>query len=199
MMPEIHAMPLRLTVAAVLIGLAPPALAAQHGAAEDAAEVDPTAAAEAPADLPQTVATFLDREGNAVGSANITEAAAGGVLINIEVEGLPPEAWLGFHIHENGVCDPEDDFESAGGHFDPHGAAHGYYAVGGPHAGDMPNQYVPASGILIAEVFNHMVSLEDADPANIRGRALMIHEHQDDYETQPTGDAGGRLACAVIE
>jgi superoxide dismutase, Cu-Zn family len=118
------------------------------------------------------------------------------VLIDINVEGLPEERWLGFHIHEEGICDPEDDFDSAGGHFNPTGAEHGYFVEGGPHAGDMPNQFVPESGLLRAEIYNHMVSFDGE--AGIRGLSLMIHDEADDYESQPAGDAGGRIACAVI-
>lgn len=88
--------------------------------------------------------------------------------------------------------------ESAGGHFNPGSSEHGYDVANGPHAGDMPNQYVPADGTLRAEVFNHAVTLADGE-TGIRGRALMVHAGADDYSSQPSGDAGDRLACAVIE
>lgn len=68
----------------------------------------------------------------------------------------------------------------------------------GLHAGDMPNQHVGADGVLRAQVFNSMVQLDGGEAA-IRGRALMIHGGQDDYKSQPSGDAGKREACAVIE
>jgi len=74
----------------------------------------------------------------------------------------------------------------------------GLLAGGGPHMGDMPNQYVPEDGVLRAQVFNGMVSL-DGEDNGIRGRALMLHADGDDYVSQPAGDAGDRLACAVIE
>lgn len=86
----------------------------------------------------------------------------------------------------------------AGGHFNPGSKEHGYDAANGPHAGDMPNQYVAADGTLRAEVLNPEVTLADGE-AGIRGRALMIHAGADDYRSQPSGDAGERLACAVIE
>jgi superoxide dismutase, Cu-Zn family len=143
-------------------------------------------------------AGFVDMDGAENGSASLT-GTPNGVLIEIEVSGLPAGEWLAFHVHENGTCDHESDHESAGGHFNPTDAAHGYLAEGGPHAGDMPNQYVGEDGVLRAQVFNHMVTLGDGGEADIAGRALMIHGGTDDYETQPTGDAGDRYACAVIE
>lgn len=143
-------------------------------------------------------ASFVDMEGVDNGTASLT-GTANGVLIEIEVSGLPAGEWLGFHVHETGTCDHESDHESAGGHFNPGDGAHGYLTEGGPHAGDMPNQYVGEDGVLRAQVFNHMVTLGDGGEADIAGRALMIHGGTDDYETQPTGDAGDRHACAVIE
>jgi superoxide dismutase, Cu-Zn family len=72
--------------------------------------------------------------------------------------------------------------------------------MGGPHGGDMPNQHVGADGVLKAQVLNTGVtlgagakSLGDAD-----GTALVIHADPDDYTSQPAGNAGGRIACAVI-
>lgn len=142
-------------------------------------------------------ATFIDSAGEEIGTASLTEAETG-VLIEIEVSGLPGGGWLAFHVHEHGMCDPAEGHESAGDHFNPGDAAHGLLAGGGPHAGDMPNQYVPDDGVLRAHVFNAMVSL-DGEENGIRGRALMLHAQGDDYVTQPSGDAGERLACAVIE
>lgn len=158
-----------------------------------------TAMAQAPETAPETaVASFVDADGEAAGTAELSALPGGGVLIRIEVGGLPEEAWVAFHVHETGSCDAATDHESAGGHFNPGDKDHGYLAANGPHAGDMPNQYVPEGGTLRAEVFNPAVTLAEGD-AGIRGRALMIHAKADDYESQPSGDAGDRLACAVIE
>lgn len=145
----------------------------------------------------EATATFLDAEGQEIGSATLAGTPEG-VLIAIELAGLPPESWVGFHIHETGSCDHADGHQSAGGHFNPTGKAHGYLAEGGPHAGDMPNQYVAADGVLRAQVFNSFVSL-DSGENGILGRALMVHGGTDDYLSQPAGDAGSRAACAVIE
>jgi len=143
-------------------------------------------------------ARFVDADGEANGSAELWALPAGGVLIRLEVTGLPEDSWVAFHVHETGTCDHATGHESAGGHFNPGSGEHGYMAASGPHAGDMPNQYVPADGTLRAEVANPAVTLAGGDDA-IRGRALMIHAKSDDYRSQPSGDAGDRLACAVIE
>lgn len=143
-------------------------------------------------------ASFVDADGNANGTAELTAAASGGVLIRLEVTGLPAGEWVAFHVHETGSCDHTTGHESAGGHFNPGSNEHGYKMANGPHAGDMPNQYVGEDGALRAEVFNHMVTLDEGE-AGIMGRALMIHASADDYESQPSGDAGDRLACGVIE
>ena len=142
-------------------------------------------------------ANFVDAEGQDIGTATLTDTPSG-VLIELEVSGLPAESWIAFHVHEHGSCEAHTDHESAGDHFDPDGAQHGYRAPEGPHAGDMPNQYVPADGVLRAHVFNAMVSLDDGDNA-VRGRSLMLHADGDDYESQPSGDAGDRIGCAVIQ
>lgn len=143
-------------------------------------------------------AKFVDAKGEANGSAELSALEAGGVLIKLEVTGLPKSSWVAFHVHETGTCDHATRHESAGGHFNPGSKKHGFKVAGGPHAGDMPNQYVPADGTLRAEVFNPAVTLA-AGEAGIRGRALMIHAKADDYQGQPAGNAGARVACGVIQ
>lgn len=142
-------------------------------------------------------ASFVDAHGASNGTATLTPVA-GGVLIELDVTGLPPGQWVAFHVHEGGLCEHDGDFQSAGGHFNPDSREHGYLSANGPHAGDMPNQSVAADGSLRAQVFNGAVTLDDGQEG-IVGRALMIHAKPDDYRTQPAGDAGARLACAVIE
>jgi Cu-Zn family superoxide dismutase len=153
--------------------------------------------AAAAQEAPKAVASFVDGSGNDAGTATLVQTPSG-VLITLEVQGLPAGQWLAFHVHETGTCDAATGHESAGGHFNPTGKEHGYLAADGPHAGDMPNQYVGADGALRSQVHNPAVTLEPGE-TSIRGRALMIHAKPDDYESQPTGDAGERLACAVIE
>ena len=140
---------------------------------------------------------FVDTQGNDNGTAELT-ATPGGVLFELEISGLPANQWVAFHVHETGSCDHASGHESAGGHFNPTDKKHGFLSEGGPHAGDMPNQYVTADGILHAQVFNGEVEL-NRGKLGILGRALMIHAKADDYESQPSGNAGQRLAFGVIE
>lgn len=143
-------------------------------------------------------ASFVDAQGQANGSAELAALASGGVLIALDVTGLPPGAWVAVHVHETGACDHATGHESAGGHFNPTSSEHGFKVAAGPHAGDMPNQRVGEDGALRAEIVNARVTL-DTSEAGVMGRALMVHAGPDDYESQPSGDAGARLACGVIE
>lgn len=141
---------------------------------------------------------FVGADGQAMGTAELVAGAGGGVMIKLDLTGLPADQWVAFHVHETGECDHASNHESAGGHFNVGQTEHGFMSANGPHAGDMPNQYVAANGALKAEVFNHMVTLDEGE-AGVVGRALMIHAGTDDYQSQPSGDAGDRLACAVID
>lgn len=121
-----------------------------------------------------------------------------GVLLKVALKGLPPGGHA-FHIHAVGKCEPP--FASAGGHLNPEGKKHGLMAAGGPHAGDMPNLDVPASGELKIEVLNTEVSLDEGDADSLLkpgGTALVIHAGSDDYKSDPAGNAGARIACGVI-
>ncbi|MCY1666843.1 superoxide dismutase family protein [Rhizobium sp. SL86] len=146
---------------------------------------------------PPSSATFVDAKGEQSGTAELTTPAAGGVLIRMEISGLPASQWVAVHVHETGECDASTQHESAGGHFNPGSKSHGYQSSDGPHAGDMPNQYVGADGVLRTEIHNPMISL-DKNETGVIGRALMVHAKPDDYKSQPSGDAGQRLACGVI-
>lgn len=141
---------------------------------------------------------FIDADGQANGTAEISRVASGGVLIRMEVTGLPAGEWVAVHFHETGTCDHATKHESAGGHFNPDSKEHGFDAASGPHAGDMPNQYVGSDSTVRAEIFNSQVTLDDGENS-VRGRALMVHAKADDYKSQPSGDAGDRLACGAIE
>ncbi|WP_119304380.1 superoxide dismutase family protein [Dongia deserti] len=147
----------------------------------------------------QAVATFFNPQGQEIGKAILTQTTSG-VLIDIDVSRIP-NGEHGFHIHETGICDSADGFKSAGGHFDPAQQQHGYMAEHGSHAGDMPNQFVGADGKLRAQVLNPNVTLTTG-PTNVLdadGSALIIHADPDDYSTQPAGNAGDRIVCAVVK
>lgn len=144
-------------------------------------------------------AILIDSEGQEIGNVGFWQLEQG-VRLFAQAEGLPPGIHA-FHIHENGQCDTPD-FESAGGHYNPTDHQHGWHNPDGPHAGDLPNVHVPEGGLLAVEYFTDAVSLEDGAEATLfpdGGTAVVIHEGADDYETDPAGDAGARIACGVIE
>ncbi|MFY9785241.1 MAG: superoxide dismutase family protein [Pseudolabrys sp.] len=137
-------------------------------------------------------------EGKDVGSAELTQTPAG-VVIRLAVKGLPAGEHA-FHVHGVGKCEPP--FTSAGGHFNPSGKKHGMMAAEGYHAGDMPNLHIPTSGEIVVEVLNAAITLEKGKPNSLfgpDGTALIIHAGKDDYKTDPTGEAGGRIACGIIQ
>ena len=137
-------------------------------------------------------------EGKDVGSAELTQTPAG-VVIRLAVKGLPAGEHA-FHVHGVGKCEPP--FTSAGGHFNPSGKKHGMMADEGYHAGDMPNLHIPTSGEIVVEVLNAAITLEKGKPNSLSGpdgTALIIHAGKDDYKTDPTGEAGGRIACGIIQ
>ncbi len=118
-----------------------------------------------------------------------------GTLVSVRFRSLPPGTHA-FHIHRVGKCVPP--FKSAGGHYNPTGVKHGIHVRGGPHAGDMPNIHVPASGDLDIEVLNTGL-IFDALLFDADGAAIVLHAKGDDYRNQPSGAAGARIACGVIE
>ncbi len=156
------------------------------------------AAAALPAAAQTASAPLKDAQGKEVGSANLTQTPRG-VLINIAVKGLPPGEHA-FHVHAVGKCEPP--FTTAGDHFNPDAKKHGLMAADGAHAGDMPNLHIPQSGDLTIEVLNAAITLEKGKPNSVfdaDGSALIIHAGSDDYKTDPTGEAGGRIACGVVQ
>ena len=156
------------------------------------------ALAQDEAAMPTASATILGLDGAAHGTVSLRQTPHG-VLLMAELTGVPPGVH-GLHIHETGACDASEGFMSAGDHFAGANDSHGYLVAGGPHAGDMPNIHVPDGGALTVEVFNPRISLVDGAGflLDADGSALMIHAGADDYESQPSGDAGDMIACGVI-
>jgi Cu-Zn family superoxide dismutase len=142
-------------------------------------------------------ADLKNAEGKDVGNVTLTQTPHG-VLLSLSMKGLPAGEHA-FHVHAVGKCEPP--FNSAGGHFNPENKKHGHEAADGPHAGDMPNLHIPASGELTVEVMNTAITLDKGKPNSVfkpDGTAVVIHAGKDDYKTDPTGNAGGRIACGVI-
>jgi Cu-Zn family superoxide dismutase len=142
-------------------------------------------------------AELMGVAGEKLGTVLVTETP-NGLLFSANFRGLP-SGTHGFHIHETGSCAP--DFAAAGGHLAGGTDNHGFMIGDGPHAGDMPNIHVPRTGSLTLEVFNARVTYDKGPGAlfDDDGSALIVHANPDDYKSQPSGDAGNRIACGVIE
>jgi len=119
---------------------------------------------------------------------------AGGVKVTGTITGLTPGSH-GFHIHEFGDCSAAD-FTSAGGHFNPAGNPHGSPKDAKHHEGDMGNIEAGADGSATVDYVDAGLGFEGA--SSILGRGVIVHANPDDFKTQPTGNAGGRVACAAI-
>jgi superoxide dismutase, Cu-Zn family len=138
-------------------------------------------------------------DGKDLGTVSFTETKSGMLRIVVEMTGLPPGPH-GFHVHEKGACDTASKFETAGGHYSG-GKEHGVDHEGGPHAGDLPNVNVGQDGVLKVEFFSDMLSITEGDNPlmDADGSAVILHANPDDYSTQPSGDAGDRIACGLVQ
>jgi len=153
----------------------------------------------------QATVVLRDLQGNQVGMASFTDTGDGKVLIQADVVHLPP-GFHGFHVHATGTCDPATNFNSAGGHFQKPGENNPH----GDHSGDLPSLYVNADGSGVLTSTTDRFTLEDLFAEG--QRALIVHADKDNFAHIPdrygvtldettlnTGDAGGRIACGVIQ
>ena len=141
------------------------------------------------------VANLEPTKGNSA-TGTVTFTQDGDVVrVHAELSGLKPDAEHGFHIHEKGDCSSGDGM-STGGHFNPAGKPHGPQG-GEHHAGDMPAVRADGYGNASATFELKGISI-GGGAADIVGKGLIVHRDPDDYRTQPTGNAGPRIACAVI-
>lgn len=119
-----------------------------------------------------------------------------GVQVSGEIRGLKPDAEHGFHVHEKGDCSSGDGM-STGGHFNPTAKPHGSHGAGEHHTGDLPSVKADKYGVAAFSFVSRSISV-GGPTTDIVGKGLIVHRDPDDYKTQPTGNAGPRLACAVI-
>ena len=163
-------------------------------AGADSATVDATAAA--PSGAKSVEVTIQPKSGSSIsGKATLTETADG-VKVVLALEHMPAGEH-GAHVHEKGDCSAADG-SSAGGHFNPAGNPHALPATSPHHLGDLGNITIDASGNGHLDIVATGANLKDGDPNSFLGRSIIIHEKKDDGG-QPTGNAGGRVACAEIK
>jgi Cu-Zn family superoxide dismutase len=152
-------------------------------------------AAMASADpVTRAVAVLTPTQGNHAAGKVVFTKVEGGVRVSVNITGLT-EGGHGFHIHEFGDCSAPDG-SSAGDHFNPNGHPHSGPKGAQRHVGDLGNVEAGADGKVTRGFTDAQVSLEG--PTGIMGRSVIVHGNADDFKTQPTGNAGGRLACGVV-
>jgi superoxide dismutase, Cu-Zn family len=143
-----------------------------------------------------TAALKPTKDSKAFGEATF-EQVGNKVRVVAFVQGLSPDREHGFHIHEVGDCSAPDGM-STKGHFNPYGKPHGHYQSGERHAGDLPAFKAGKDGRAKVDIELDTITVAPG-PASIVGRGLIVHADPDDYKTQPGGDTGARIACAVIQ
>ena len=146
---------------------------------------------------PRATAQLQPTSANNV-TGNVTFTQKGDkVVVAAKVSGLKPNQEHGFHVHEKGDCSSGDGM-SAAGHFNPKGSPHGHHSTQARHAGDMPNLKADASGNASMTAELDIITVSEG-PTSVVGRGLIVHAQPDDYKSQPVGNAGARMACAVIQ
>jgi Cu-Zn family superoxide dismutase len=142
----------------------------------------------------KAVAVLHATRGNNVSGTVTFTKVDGGMRVVADIEGLTPGDH-GFHIHEFGDCSAADA-TSAGGHFNPDGHLHAGPGAALRHEGDLGNITANANGKAHYDLVDAKLSFDGQH--SIIGRSVIVHEKADDLKTQPTGNAGARVACGVI-
>ena len=171
--------------------------------ADSSAPASSAASASAPAASDtgkaiEAIARLQPTQGSSIsGTVQFLPQADGSVRVQGRVEGLSANTEHGFHIHEKGDCSSGDGL-SAGGHFNPESHAHGKFDGAAHHAGDLPSLRSDGAGVANIDFVSRSIAL-DRSASSVQNRGLIVHKDPDDYTTQPTGNSGARLACAVIQ
>ncbi|MGH8632917.1 MAG: superoxide dismutase family protein [Burkholderiales bacterium] len=150
-----------------------------------------------PPEAPRATAQLQPTKGNKTFGEADFEQAGDKVRVVVFVQGLKPGQEHGLHIHEVGDCSSGDGM-STKGHYNPFGKQHAHYGSAERHAGDLPALKANTEGRAKVEIDLDIITVTPG-PASIIGRGLIVHADPDDYKTQPTGNAGARIACGVIQ
>ncbi|MEX2632834.1 MAG: superoxide dismutase family protein [Balneolales bacterium] len=143
----------------------------------------------------QMIAVMHPTEGNDTYGTITFTREGDDVRVQATIEGLEANGRHGFHIHQYGDCSASDG-TSAGGHFTPIDMPHGAPTDQERHMGDMGNLDSDQNGVANIDYVDPVIEMSGNN--SILGRGIIVHAGEDDLTTQPTGDAGGRLGCAVI-
>ena len=149
---------------------------------------------DAQPNITKAVAVIHPTEGNKVNGLVTFTLEGDSIKVVADIDGLAPGKH-GFHIHEYGDCSASDG-TSAGGHFNPTNKPHGAPTDTSRHVGDLGNIEANKDGKAHYEWTDHLISFKGTN--SIIGRGIIIHAGEDDLKTQPTGNAGARVACGVI-
>lgn len=145
---------------------------------------------------PSASALLVATKGNTVTGKVTFQKQGNAVMVSGEVSGLAPNTEHGFHIHEKGDCSSGDGM-STGGRFNPTAKAHGAHEHNEHHAGDLASLKADANGVARFSYTSSTITVGDG-ATDVIGRGLIVHRDADDFKTQPTGNSGPRVACAVI-
>ena len=148
-----------------------------------------------PGSGPAATATLAPTRGSSTSGTVRFVQTGSTVQVSGEIRGLKPNSEHGFHVHEKGDCSSGDGM-SAGAHWNPNDQPHGKYDAPRHHAGDLPSLRADAAGNVKFH-FETGAFRVGSGPDDVLGRGLIVHRDPDDY-SQPVGNAGPRLACAVI-
>lgn len=148
--------------------------------------------------FPEATAKLEPTKGNQAAGVVRFEQLRGKVIVSGEVTGLAANREHGFHIHEKGDCSSEDGM-SAGGHFNPTLSMHGAHGSDTHHAGDLVSLNANTSGVAKFRFESTSITVGSGESTDVVNHSLIVHRDSDDFKTQPTGNSGPRLACAVIK
>lgn len=150
------------------------------------------------AEMMSVVVPMGSKSGSSVTGSIAFTQMNGEVEMSVELTGLTPGSHA-IHLHENGDCSAEDG-SSAGGHWNPNSKEHGDWDQGTNHMGDIGNLEAAEDGTASLTFSTDKWCLDcDDDSKNIKGKGVIVHAVADDFTSQPSGAAGARVACGVIE